>query len=86
MLVRAEHSGVVQRRRWQDLDPRFRRLIIAGAVVEGMLKTAALIDLVRRPSGQIRGPKLGWAAAIVLVNSLGAVPITYFVRGRRHSP
>ncbi len=69
--------------RWNDLSPRTRRLIIVGGTVEGMLKIAALIDLARRPSSQIRGSKAGWAAAITLINSLGAVPITYFTRGRR---
>ncbi len=69
--------------RWNELSPRTRRLIIVGGTVEGVLKIAALIDLARRPSSQIRGSKAGWAAAITLINSLGAVPITYFTRGRR---
>jgi hypothetical protein len=73
----------VTRKRWQDLSPRTRRLIIAGGAVEGSLKIAALIDLARRPSSRIRGSKLGWAVAITLVNSAGAVPIAYFTRGRR---
>ncbi len=69
--------------RWNDLSPRARRLIIVVGTVEGVLKIAALIDLARRPSSQIRGSKAGWAAAITLINSLGAVPITYFTCGRR---
>jgi hypothetical protein len=80
----AAQGGVVARNtRWNDLSPRTRRLIIVGGTVEGVLKIAALIDLARRPSSQIRGSKAGWAAAITLINSLGAVPITYFTRGRR---
>jgi hypothetical protein len=47
-----EHSGVVRAKRWQNLSPRTRRLIVAGGTVEGILKIAALIDLARRPSGQ----------------------------------
>jgi hypothetical protein len=70
-------------RRWQSLSPRVRRLIVAGATVEGIVKIAALIDLARRPAGQVRGSKLRWATAITLVNSAGAVPIAYLVRGRR---
>ncbi len=58
-------------------------LIIAGATFEGILKVVALVDLLRRPAGQIRGSKARWAAAVVLVNSLGAVPIAYLVYGRR---
>jgi hypothetical protein len=70
-------------KRWNQLDVRVRRLLLAGAAFEGVLKIAALIDLVRRPASQVRGPKWGWGAAISLINSLGAVPIVYFARGRR---
>jgi hypothetical protein len=73
----------VATRRWSELSPRTRRLIVAGSVVEGVLKVAALIDLARRPAGQVRGSKLRWALAVTLVNSLGVVPVVYFVRGRR---
>lgn len=74
---------MVARKRWNDLSPRARRLIIAGGTVEGALKIAALVDIARRPAVQIRGSKAKWAAAIVLINSMGAVPIVYFTRGRR---
>lgn len=73
------------RKKWAELDPRTRRLLIAVAAFEGTLKLAALIDLVRRPAAEVRGSKVKWALAIALVNSAGAVPITYFVRGRRPS-
>lgn len=71
------------RKRWDELDPRTRQLIVAGALFEGTLKVAALIDLARRPASEVRGSKARWAAAIVLINSVGAVPIAYFLRGRR---
>lgn len=71
------------RKRWHELDARTRHLLIAGALFEATLKIAALIDLVRRPASQVRGSKLRWAAAITLINSFGAVSITYFIRGRR---
>jgi hypothetical protein len=70
------------RRRWNDLSPRTRRLIIVGGAVDGALKVAALADLARRPSADIRGSKVGWAAAIIVVNSAGVIPIVYFRRGR----
>lgn len=73
------------RKRWQDLSPRTRRLLLTGACIEGALKTVALIDLARRPANRVRGSKAAWAVAIVLVNSAGAVPIAYLVRGRRAS-
>ena len=76
-------SGTMARARWSDLDPRRRRLILIGAAVEGGLKIAALIDLARRPARDVRGSKPLWAAAITVINSAGAVPIGYWVYGRR---
>ena len=63
---------------WSDLSPRSRRLIIAAG-----LKVAALIDIKRRPASQIRGPKWLWATVVVLVNSFGGAPVSYFLFGRR---
>lgn len=82
---RLEQSGSVAKKRWSDLSPRSRRLILIGGVFEGVLKTAALVDLVRRPSEEVRGSKPLWAAAIVLINSVGAVPIAYFAYGRQRT-
>jgi hypothetical protein len=68
---------------WSELSPRTRRLVIAGSVLEGVLKVAALIDLARRPASEVRGSKMRWALAVTLINSAGAAPIAYFLRGRR---
>ena len=71
------------RKSWSELSQRTRRALIAAGVAEGVLKVAALIDLRRRPAGQVRGPKWLWAAALAVVGSAGALPISYFVFGRR---
>ena len=71
------------KRKWRDLEPRTRRLLVLAASIEGALKIAALIDLARRPADRVRGSKARWAVAVSLINSLGAVPIAYFVWGRR---
>lgn len=71
------------RRRWSDLSERTRGLLIAAAVVEGVLKVAALIDIKRRSASQIRGPKWLWASVVAGIGSAGVVPISYFVVGRR---
>ncbi len=71
------------RKKWNELSPRTPRLVVAGASVEGALKIAALVDLARRAADRVRGSKKAWATAIVLVNSMGAVPVAYFLRGRR---
>lgn len=74
---------MADRRRWSDLSEGTRRLIIAAAVADSILKGAALVDIKRRPANQIRGPKWLWVPVIVVVNSAGVVPISYFVLGRR---
>lgn len=70
-------------RRWGDLSERNRKVIIATAIGEAVLKTAVLIDIRRRPASQIRGPKRMWIVAAVLVNSAGVGPLSYFAFGRR---
>lgn len=77
------HRELVLKKQWNQLDPCVRRVIIVGGIGEALLKVAALIDLKRRPSAEVNGPKLGWAAAITFVNSVGAVPALYFRFGRR---
>jgi hypothetical protein len=72
------------RKQWSDLSPRTRRLLTVTAVIEGILKLAALIDIKRRPASQIRGPKWPWATAVAVISSAGVLPISYFVLGRRH--
>lgn len=73
------------RRKWKDLSVRSRRFIVVTTVLEAILKIAALVDLARRPETEIRGSKRAWATAVVLVNSVGAVPLAYFLLGRRPS-
>jgi hypothetical protein len=70
-------------KKWSDLSPRSRGLIIVAGVADAMLKTAALIDISRRPAGEIRGPKWAWIPVVLIVNSAGAVPLSYFAFGRR---
>jgi hypothetical protein len=78
-----EAEGVMGARTWSDLSTRSRRLIIAAAVAENILKTAALVDMARRPASQIRGSKWIWAPTVLVVNSFGGAPLAYFAFGRR---
>jgi hypothetical protein len=71
------------RRRWRDLSEGQRRLIVLGAAVDAVLKITALLDLRRRPAAAIRGRKWIWGTVIALANSVGLVPIGYFLFGRR---
>jgi hypothetical protein len=74
---------VMAARKWSDLSPRTRRLIIVAAAAETSLKAAALIDIKRRPASQIRGSKWIWVPVVVFINSFGGAPLAYFVFGRR---
>ena len=69
-------------KKWSELSQGAKRFLLIGGAFEAVLKIAALIDLRRRPADQVRGSKRRWATAIVLINSVGAVPIAYFIRGR----
>ncbi len=75
----------VTRTRWSELSPRARELIVIGAAFEAVLKTAALVDLARRPAAEVRGSKRRWAFAIVLINSVGIAPLAYLVAGRKRA-
>lgn len=65
---------------WAELSPTQQRLIITGAVIEGVLTAIALADLIRRPADCVRGPKPLWALGL-FVQPVG--PIAYFAVGRR---
>jgi Family of unknown function (DUF5652) len=82
-LVLVARGVIVAGKRWSDLSPGSRRLILTVGVLEGILKIAALTDLRRRPAEEVRGPKPAWAAALVVVNSVGALPVAYFLLGHR---
>lgn len=70
-------------KKWDELSPRSRRLVVFGALAESVLKAIALADLARRPAEQVRGPKPVWALFLTLFNSVGAAPIAYWLFGRR---
>jgi len=71
--------------RRSELSESSRKVIIAAAIGEAVLKTAVLIDIRRRPASQIRGSKRMWIIAAVLVNSAGVGPLSYFAFGRRRN-
>jgi hypothetical protein len=69
-------------KKWSDLSPRSRKLIVTAAVAEAGLKAAVFIDLKRRLPEEVRGPRRAWAASMIL-NSFGLLPLAYFAFGRR---
>ena len=64
---------------WSELSRPQQVAIVGVGAVEVVLTLSAAADLVRRPADQVRGPKLAWAAALV-VQPVG--PIAYWLVGR----
>jgi hypothetical protein len=73
---------VQEKRRWSDFTPGQKAAIVAGGAIEVVLTTVALVDLARRPSADVRGPKPLWALGCV-VQPVG--PLAYLALGRRRS-
>lgn len=67
-------------KRWSELSRRQRSFIAGATTVQLSLSAAALVDLQRRPSEQVKGPKRLWRM-LAFVNFVG--PIAYFLFGRR---
>jgi hypothetical protein len=68
---------------WRDLSPGLRQVLVAAAGVEAGLKIAALIDLAQRAPAEVVGVRSRWTIAILTLNTVGVLPIVYFLRGRR---
>jgi hypothetical protein len=66
--------------RWDELTGSQKALILTAASVELALTATALVDLVRRPRAQVRGPKALWLMGLV-VQPVG--PLAYLAMGRR---
>lgn len=67
-------------KRWSELSRRERSFIAGATTVQLSLLLAALLDLQRRPSEQVKGSKRLWRT-LAFVNFAG--PVAYFLFGRR---
>lgn len=72
--------GGKQQRKWEDLPPGQRRVIVVVGVVTTLMQVVMLWDLWRRPAARIRGSKRAWFAAS-FVRPFGQ--IAYVIWGRR---
>ena len=70
------------KRKWNELTPVQQATIAGVGLVQIVLLIAALVDLRRRPAGQINGNKKLWTLA-AFINFVG--PVAYFVFGRKRS-
>lgn len=67
----------------RQLSPRAKKIFTAAATVDTALKAVALADLAKRDASQVNGSKKTWAWSLGLVNSLGVLPLVYFLKGRK---
>lgn len=67
-------------KKWSELSQGQQMAIVGMAAVEVALTVTAAVDLWRRPAQEVRGPKLVWAAALV-VQPFG--PVSYLALGRK---
>ncbi|MGY1735019.1 MULTISPECIES: PLD nuclease N-terminal domain-containing protein [unclassified Geodermatophilus] len=67
-------------RRWAELTPRERGVLLALGAVQVSLAVAAWTDLARRRPDQVNGRRAVWAA-VIAVNWVG--PAAWFLWGRR---
>jgi len=70
----------VPNKRWSDPSSAQKGAVVVSGMVQLGLLAAALVEIYRRPAGEIRGRKRLWAA-VAFVNYVG--PIAYFLFGRR---
>jgi hypothetical protein len=70
------------KKRWQDLTVVEKIGVALMGAVQLLLLVAALWDIRRQPTNEIKGSKRWWTAA-VFVNFIG--PISYFLFGKKKS-
>ena len=70
------------KKKWSEMSPIQRAVIIAAGSVQLSLAATAWADLATRPRDEGNGSKRRWAA-IIAVNFIG--PLSYFRWGRRTS-
>ena len=70
---------------WQRLSSGQRAAIVCVAAVDVGLRAWALVDLVKRPAADVKGPKAAWALGLCFVSSAGVLPSAYLLVGRRRA-
>jgi len=78
-----ESQPARHKKQWNELSPTAQRAIVVGGIVEAIVTTIALRDLVRRPRGNVRGPKLLWFLGL-FVQPVGS-PLYLALGRKRHA-
>lgn len=72
-------------KKWEKLPPWLRTALALGGIADAALRVYALVDVARRPEGEINGSKTVWVPALAVVSSMGLLPCAYLRWGRRTS-
>ena len=67
----------------RQLSPRTKKIVTVATAIDTAPKGIALADLAKRDQSQVNGSKKTWGIALSLVNSVGILPVVYFLKGRR---
>jgi len=73
---------MAEKKQWTELTPTARKAIGVGAVLELVVTSIAVRDLIRRPADEVRGWKALWFVGL-FVQPIGS-PL-YLLIGRRRS-
>ena len=71
-------------KRWSDLTARQKAPLVVQEIVQMTLLVAALTDIHRRPTEEIKGSKWVWSV-VAFANFMTIDPIAYCAFGRKHA-
>ncbi|MEE2056094.1 hypothetical protein [Rhodococcus artemisiae] len=80
MSSTAPADATCAKKKFADMPPWQRALVLVLASIQLSLAASAWADLATRPAEKVNGNRLEWAL-IIAVNFVG--PISYFRKGRR---
>lgn len=70
---------MMNNKKWSEMSRAQQGAVVVLGAAEVVLTAVAVVDLVRRPAEQVRGPKVAWAAGLA-IQPVG--PIAYLAWGR----
>ncbi len=73
------------KKKWNEMSDGTKAALISVAAVDAGLRVWAGRDLAARSKDQVNGPKWLWAAGLSLISSMGLLPASYLLIGRKHS-
>lgn len=57
------------------------KLLLPVIILQALLLIIAIVDIIRRDSSRIRGPKVVWVLISIFISMIG--PLAYLIFGRK---